>query len=164
MAKSREEYVPDVDPETGEVIEPDYDSAPVELVEVEVNDFERAITENSALPDVSALAGEDGVVELKSIRRVMGLPTTHMTPRDISGRPIVIIAMKRIDSDLPGPGYFYLCMAQFDGETDRFTVPIGGQIALPILTMYSKLDPMPPLRVTLNYHSGGKFEGYYTLD
>lgn len=164
MAKNREEYVPEVDSVTGEVLNPEYAVVPADLMEIEVNDFEREIMENSVLPDVSTLAGEDGVVELRTIRKVLNLPETHATPKEIVGRSIDILAMKRIASDLPGPGYFYLCMATFTGESSRFTVSIGGQIALPLLNMYAKLDPMPPLRLTLNWHSGGAYEGYYTLD
>jgi len=164
MARKEEQYYPDVDPETGEVMDnPAEHSETIELSS-EIDTFESSVIDLSKAPALETLVNEEGVIPLRAIRVAVGAPTTTYKAREIVERPINIIKMKKLDSDYnPGSSYF-MCLCEFAGGSERFIVPIGGQVAMPILNLYYQNPDLPPLQVTLHYHEGGKYEGYYTLD
>jgi len=137
---------------------------PVSEIEQELANFESSIIKLDNVPDLESLVNEDGDLEYNAIRRAIGLPTHHYKTMEIVDRPLRILKMKKLQSDKRENQYYYLCLCEFVGETDRFTAPIGGAVAMPILDLYYKNPELPPLRVTLHYNHGGKYEGYYTLD
>lgn len=162
---------PTIDPETGEITGDYSSSEESSLVPIESNEWEQLAASSGNLPDLASLANSEGVIELKSLRKAAGLPTEHIKPKELSGRPIEILALKKrmstltnAESGAKGAGYFYLALFQFAGETERYTTVIGGQVTLPILDMYAAMPEGFRLRCTLNHHVGGAFGQYYTLD
>lgn len=92
-----------------------------------------------------------------------GLGVPHMKAEELVGEKFTIVGMTRVQSDLPGPGYYYFCECIDLKEKEAFTTTLGGQVILELFDAIIEKSVKEPFTVTLDFVKGGQFDGYYII-
>ena len=100
-------------------------------------------------------------VDLEKLIREYELGVPHMKAEELVGEKFTIVGLSRVQSDLPGPGYYYFCECVDLEEKEAFTTTLGGQVLLELFDAILEKGVKEPFTVTLDFVKGGQFEGYY---
>jgi len=92
------------------------------------------------------------------------LSGTPSTAEELAGKVFDILRAERFDSSFEGQNHAWFCVVRVVGETEVYSVTLGGQVVVPILDAYAGMGSTRPLRVKLTHKSGGKYGGYYTFE
>lgn len=92
-----------------------------------------------------------------------GLRGTPITAEELVNRTFDITRAKRQESSFEGQDHFWFCIVRPVDQDELFEVVLGGGALLEVLDAYAESGIKNPLRVTLDFKTGGKFKGYYTF-
>lgn len=91
----------------------------------------------------------------------LGVP--HMKAEELIGEKFTVVGMNRVQSDLPGVGYYYFCECIDLKEKEAFTTTLGGQVIVELFDAILEKGVKEPFTMTLDFVKGGQFEGYYII-
>jgi hypothetical protein len=92
-----------------------------------------------------------------------GLRGTPITAEELVNKTFDILRAKKQDSSFEGQDHFWFCIVRPVGQDELFEVVLGGGAVIEILDAYAESGIQNPMRVTLDFKTGGKFKGYYTF-
>ena len=121
---------------------------------------------NEMIPftDGDWFAGADTKAKpLADVAQEYGIVAPHQKAEALRGQSFTILGLKKVASDLPGPGYYYF-VACYDAKAkEYFTTSLGGQAVLQTLDRMIAKGVKEPVVVTLDFVEQGAFDGYYVL-
>lgn len=101
--------------------------------------------------------------DIEKLIRDYELGVPHMKAEELVGERFTIIGLSRVQSDLPGPGYYYFCECIDLEEKEAFTTTLGGQVLIELFDAILEKGVKEPFTVSLDFVKGGQFEGYYVF-
>lgn len=110
-----------------------------------------------ATPDAAPVVWSD-------FARSIGLRGTPIAAQELVGKTFDILRAKKFDSTFSGQDHAWYCVVRLKDETELLSVTLGGSAVVEILDAFANSGIDAPLRVTLAWNAGGKFNGYYSLE
>lgn len=103
-------------------------------------------------------------VKLRDTLEEMDLIGPHVKAEDLKGQTFSIYRAKPFASMGGQDERAYFCHCTDMQKAEIFTTTLGGRAVVELLELYFKHGPGAPIEVTLNWHEGGEYGGYYTID
>ena len=100
---------------------------------------------------------------LADISEEYGIVAPHQAAKDLIGETFAIQAMRRVESNLGGVGYYYFVLALDPKTGESYTTTLGGQAVVQVLDRLIEKGVTDPVTVTLDFVEQGKYDGYYVL-
>jgi len=100
---------------------------------------------------------------LEDISKEYGIVAPHQAAKDLIGETFAIRALRRVESDLGGVGYYYFVLAVDPKTGEAYTTTLGGRAVVQILDRLIEKGVTDPVIVKLDFVKQGKYDGYYVL-
>jgi hypothetical protein len=75
-----------------------------------------------------------------------------------------ILRAKSFESSFEKQDHAWYCIVRPVGQDEVFAVTLGGAAVVEVMDAFAQTGETRPLRVTLRYHEGGKYNGYYSFE
>lgn len=103
-------------------------------------------------------------VEYSDVARQLGIFVEQVTSKELIDERFVIIRAKQFDSSFKEQEHAYYVVIKRETSTELFGTVLGGAAVVEVLDQLAASNDPRPVRVTLRFKEGGKYNGYYFFE